>query len=121
MTEYKLYDKVITDRYKNEIFTVIGIRPDELELQGDWSGGTINVCQISWYPIEKCTLADRNSINVATDIMEGLYLICAGVSPSFSGLEVYQEAIPSMEKSLEFVIQYGHDNKIDCHGGKFKK
>ena len=52
---YKLYDKVTTDYYENEVFTVIGIKENELELQGDWSGGTHNVCQRSWYPINKCT------------------------------------------------------------------
>lgn len=53
--EYKLYDKVVTDYYRDEVFTIIGIRETELELQGDWSGGTNNVCQRSWYPINNCT------------------------------------------------------------------
>lgn len=49
---YKLYDKVTEPMYyHNEIFTVVGIRPNELELQGDWSGGTHNVCQRSWVDI----------------------------------------------------------------------
>lgn len=56
MDNIKLYDKVLTDYYENEEFIVIGIRVDELELQGDWSGGTHNVCQRSWYPRAKCRL-----------------------------------------------------------------
>jgi hypothetical protein len=51
---YKLGYKVTTDYYENEVFEVVGIRNNELELRGDWSGGTHNVDQTSWYPIEKC-------------------------------------------------------------------
>ena len=35
-----------------EVFEVVGIRRDELELRGDWSGGTHNVDQSGWYKIE---------------------------------------------------------------------
>ncbi len=53
--DFKLYEKVTTDYYNhNEVFTVIGIRTNELELQGDWSGGTHCVDQRGWYAIEKC-------------------------------------------------------------------
>ena len=52
--DYKLGYKVTTDYYENEVFEVVGIRKDELELRCDWSGGTHNVDQTSWYPIEKC-------------------------------------------------------------------
>ncbi len=51
---YKLGYKVTTDYYEKEVFEVVGIRKDELELRGDWSGGTHSVDQTSWYPIEKC-------------------------------------------------------------------
>ncbi len=47
---------VTTDYYQKEEFTIVGIREKELELKGDWSGGTHNVCQRSWYPIDKCEL-----------------------------------------------------------------
>jgi hypothetical protein len=51
---YKLGDKVVIDLYgEGEIFKVVGIRETELELQGDWSGGTHNTHGSSWYPIEK--------------------------------------------------------------------
>ncbi len=56
---YKLRDKVTTEYYDDEIFEVVGIRENELELKGDWSGGTHNVCQKSWYPIEKCRTANE--------------------------------------------------------------
>jgi hypothetical protein len=53
--DYKLGYKVTTEYYDHgEKFEVVGIRKDELELRGDWSGGTHNVDQTSWYPIEKC-------------------------------------------------------------------
>ena len=51
---YSLGDRVTTEYYQNEVFEVVGIRKDELELKGDWSGGTHNVSQTSWYPTEKC-------------------------------------------------------------------
>jgi len=36
----------------NECMTVVGIRKTEVELEGDYSGGTHNVCQKSWLPIK---------------------------------------------------------------------
>jgi hypothetical protein len=50
---YKLGYKVTTDYYENEVFEVVGIRKDQLELRGDWSGMN-NTIGDSWYPIEKC-------------------------------------------------------------------
>ena len=35
-----------------EPMKIVGIRADEVELEGDWSGGTHNVCQRDWVPIE---------------------------------------------------------------------
>jgi hypothetical protein len=53
--EYSLGDKVTTEYYEHgEVFEVIGICKNELLLRGDWSGGTHNVDQTSWYPKEKC-------------------------------------------------------------------
>lgn len=47
----RLYDKVIHPEIYggNEVFTVVGIRMNELELRGDWSGGTHNVDQTDWF------------------------------------------------------------------------
>lgn len=51
---FNLGDEVTTEYYYHrEVFTVVGIRENELELRGDWSGGTHNVDQVSWYPISK--------------------------------------------------------------------
>lgn len=36
----------------NECMKVVGIRQDEVELEGDYSGGTHNVIQKSWLPIK---------------------------------------------------------------------
>ena len=53
--EYHIGDRVTTEYYYHrETFEVVGIRKDELLLRGDWSGGTHNVDQTSWYPAEKC-------------------------------------------------------------------
>ena len=35
-----------------ECMKVVGIREKEVELEGDYSGGTYNVCQKEWFPIE---------------------------------------------------------------------
>lgn len=44
------YHKKIYDG--KEKMEVVGIRKKEVELEGDYSGGTHNVCQKSWMPIE---------------------------------------------------------------------
>ncbi len=35
-----------------EPLKIIGIRESDLELEGDFSGGTHNVCQKDWFPIK---------------------------------------------------------------------
>ena len=42
---------------------IVGIRENEVELEGDYSGGTHNVCQTDWLPIEG-VLFKRNENNV---------------------------------------------------------
>lgn len=37
-----------------EPFKIVGIREDEIELQGDWSGGTHNVSQKGWVKDKRC-------------------------------------------------------------------
>jgi hypothetical protein len=55
--EYRLGDSVTIEMYEHrEMFEVVGIREKELELKGDWSGGTHNVSQSGWYPVKKCKL-----------------------------------------------------------------
>jgi hypothetical protein len=34
-----------------EPMRVVGIRKDQVELEGDWSGGTHGVCQKDWIPL----------------------------------------------------------------------
>jgi hypothetical protein len=47
--KYSIGDFVIVPSiYENEIFEVVGIRKTEIELEGDWSGGTHNLVQSSW-------------------------------------------------------------------------
>jgi len=45
----KVYHENIYDG--KELMTIVGIRETEVELQGDFSGGTHNVIQHSWFPI----------------------------------------------------------------------
>ena len=55
--DYRLGDKVTIDLYNHsEVFKVVGIREMELELEGDWSGGTHNVNQTGWRNISRCKL-----------------------------------------------------------------
>lgn len=35
-----------------ELMEVVGIRKDTVELQGDYSGGTHQVCQKDWLPVQ---------------------------------------------------------------------
>lgn len=35
-----------------EQMKIVGLREEEVELEGDWSGGIHNVCQRDWMPIE---------------------------------------------------------------------
>jgi hypothetical protein len=63
--EYNLGDKVTTDYYNHgEVFEVVGIRKDQLELKGDWSGGTHSSIGNAWYPIEKCRLKEPGWIKI---------------------------------------------------------
>lgn len=58
MFELKLGMKVFHKRLYDyhEQMKVIGIRENEVELEGDFSGGTHNVCQSDWLPIEGLSL-----------------------------------------------------------------
>jgi hypothetical protein len=46
----KVYHKDIY--WGKEQMKVVGIREKEVELEGDYSGGTHNVCQKDWEPLE---------------------------------------------------------------------
>lgn len=67
VNEIELYDEVChPDIYHgNETFKVVGIRvnPDEIELEGDWSGGTHNVCQRGWYKKEGTIIVKKHGKN----------------------------------------------------------
>ena len=50
-----MYPVYIEDVYKgHEPFKIVGIRENQIELEGDFSGGTHNVCQKDWFDIDKC-------------------------------------------------------------------
>lgn len=46
----KAYHRDVYDG--KELMEIVGIRKDEVELRGDYSGGTHNVIQDSWLPID---------------------------------------------------------------------
>mgnify|MGYP007071620727 CR=1 FL=1 len=50
----QLDDMVFHEKIYNgkELMKIVGIRKTEVELEGDYSGGTHNVSQKSWLPIE---------------------------------------------------------------------
>lgn len=62
---FRLGDRVThPDIYHgNEVFTVVGIRERELELEleGDWSGGTHGTVQRAWHPLEGTVRAEPKS------------------------------------------------------------
>jgi hypothetical protein len=44
-------------------FIIVGIRQNEVELEGDFSGGTHNVNQKSWLPIEGLIIQEETAID----------------------------------------------------------
>lgn len=55
-----LYPVYVEDIYNGrEPFKVVGIRENQIELQGDYSGGTHNVNQKSWIDIDKCFVISK--------------------------------------------------------------
>ena len=49
-----MYPVYIEDVYNGkELFKVVGIRENQVELEGDFSGGTHNVCQKDWFDDDK--------------------------------------------------------------------
>ncbi len=52
MNNYKLGDEVFHP-CNTAPFIVVGIREKEVEIQGDWSGGTHNVIQTGWIDINE--------------------------------------------------------------------
>lgn len=71
MNDIELNDKVVHPDiyYGREVFRVVGIRtkPDEVELEGDWSGGTHNVCQRAWYKKEGIKIVKKHGKNKRTE------------------------------------------------------
>jgi hypothetical protein len=49
-----MYPVYIEDVYNGkEPFKVVGIRENQVELEGDFSGGTHNICQKDWFDDDK--------------------------------------------------------------------
>lgn len=52
VSDFQIDEEVIHADFPNEVFTVTGIRKNEIELYGDWSGGTHHTCERAWTAIE---------------------------------------------------------------------
>ena len=50
-----------------ELMEIVGIRKNQVELKGDYSGGTNNVCQSDWETIEGVITYEQH---IAKEIME---------------------------------------------------
>jgi hypothetical protein len=65
-----------------EPLKVVGIMEDELLLEGDYSGGTHNVCQRSWLPIKGtsriCNHSFKEKVRRDAIAIEVLTIPCAG-------------------------------------------
>ena len=61
-------------------------------------------------------MTKEKTIKIPEHIMVGLCSIMSGVSRSFSGSEVYPEAIPGMEEAYKFIIRYSANNNIELRG-----
>lgn len=52
INQYKIGD-LVSHPVDRAPFEVVGIRKDQIEIQGDFSGGTHNVCQSGWVPLNE--------------------------------------------------------------------
>lgn len=55
-------------------------------------------------------------VEVPEEVLKGLYRIMCGIPYSMSGQEVYEESIPNMKESQQWVLDYGKKNNIDSRG-----
>lgn len=58
----KIYHKDLYDG--KEPLEIVGIRKNEVELEGDFSGGNHNICQKSWFPIEGIIMREYSKFDV---------------------------------------------------------
>jgi hypothetical protein len=66
-----VYHKDIYDG--KEQMKIIGIREKEVELEGDYSGGTHNVCQKAWHSIDGVIIKDESKyVTVSRDFFNKL-------------------------------------------------
>ena len=57
-----------------------------------------------------------DEVKVPQEIMVGLFRVMCGVSYNQSGAEVDKSAIPNMEESIKWIIDWGKSNNIDSRG-----
>ena len=69
--------KVYHDKIYNgvEEMEVVGLRKNSIELQGDYSGGTHNVVQSDWHPIDGAFRLRKRFVNSTRSLEHALYII----------------------------------------------
>lgn len=64
---------------------------------------------------------EKQELKFDKDIADGLYRIFCGLSRScYENAEVYDAAIPNMQKAYDMVLAWGHTNCDDMRGEKLK-
>lgn len=61
-----------------------------------------------------------NKIEITEETLRGIYLILCKISYDHRGSEVYDKAIPIMNKSHKDIIKMGKDLGFDCRGSDIK-
>lgn len=96
-----------TDVYwGREQMKIVGIRENEVELEGDWSGGTNNVCQRSWMPVKGILLMRQNH-NVEEITPEDAYAYKGHIYHKIRDISVKD---PESRVWLKFTL-YGRDGE----------
>ena len=63
----------------------------------------------------------EEKIEISKDTLRGLFIILCGIPYNHSGAEVYEEAIPIMNKAHEEIIKLGKEFGFDMRGGDLRK
>lgn len=116
----KVYHMKVYDG--REQLTVVGIRATELELEGDYSGGTHNVCQKDWLPIEGVRYRKQRTANEEVvfqlDVDQSRKTVLAGGVPNIP--QQYNNIIQSafhfgeMEKRIIIFTSKGLIRSFVC-------
>lgn len=102
MHNYKLKDKV-SHPVDRGYFIVTGIREDEIEIEGDWSGGTHNVNLRSWVKPGEV----KPYVYTATPVQTVYVLMADGDGTMKSVDEPIGVAVTTLEEAKKYVSEGG--------------